>query len=195
MFTVGAASAIGKRVLLKCWIEVEIKITWSSWWVVNQKGQRLKATNHWPSDFPYQSSQSEDFRWIVWTSTLYEMRKYWKRIYYKDCFTINKLVLHVSISHTLTRHTSHHNLITLSSTQIIQSRIFDSWLRHFTGIEKINLATLANMFTVYAILDSFFSFLCILFLIHRTLSVISFLKIGSLFIYVLLWFVNQAFFS
>ena len=40
------------------------------------------------------------------------------------------------MSHTLARHTSHHDLITLSSTKIIQSRIYDSRLRHFTGIEK-----------------------------------------------------------
>ena len=64
------------------------------------------------------------------------MKKYWNSIYYKDSFTITKLVLYVTMSHTLARHTSHHDLITLSSTKIIQSRIYDSRLRHFTGIEK-----------------------------------------------------------
>ena len=88
------------------------------------------------------------------------MRKYWKSIYYKDCFTINKLVLHVTISHTLARHTSHHNLITLLSSQIIHSPLHSTfWFLTLTfhWYRKTNLATLANMFTVYAILDSFFS--------------------------------------
>ena len=70
MFTVGAASAIGKRVsVLKLRFKLpdylDVLLTGKGIETETEGHQSYILSNCWPSEIPHLSSQCEDFPWII----------------------------------------------------------------------------------------------------------------------------------
>ena len=212
MFTVGAASAIGKRVLLSVELKLRLKLPDHLDELLTRKGRDWKPPIlHLVKLLALWLSLSVISKWgfsmdrvdinFVWNEEVLKTYLLQGLLHHQQTCSscLNKSHAHTSY---VTSQSYHIVILTNNpiSTQLHSTLWFLTSTFHW--YRKTNLATLANMFTVYAILDSFFSseskyphslesFRDFFPLVGKKCCI---LHLACFTVYVLLWFVNQVFF-